>query len=31
MEERITKGLQESLEGDGYVHYFGCGDSFTGV
>lgn len=30
-EGRITKGLEGTLGGGGYVHNFDCGDSFTDV
>lgn len=30
-EGRITKGPLETFMGNGCVHYFDCGDGFTGV
>lgn len=31
MEGKITKGNEETLGGDRYVHYFRCGDGFVGL
>lgn len=31
LEGDITKGQRKIFGGDGYGHYFDCGDGFTGV
>lgn len=30
-ERWITKGCEETFRADEYVHYFDCGDGFTGM